>query len=140
MCGWVALRWLLCRRTLDLGARSHAYYLGSGRLLLALLARSSRDALAPMMACTTARCGAARGMPRAAAVRSIVTALAHRGLGLMLYAGARRGAVRCAAWPAEGGGCEAATVLARRGLRWLVGWRAPRCGAGWRDCYRGRRL
>ena len=47
--------------------------------------------------------------------RKVVTALARHGLGLMLYAGARRGAVRCGAWAAEdgaAGGCEAAIVPA----------------------------
>ena len=55
-----------------------------------------------------------RGGPRNAegGGRKVVAAIARRGLGLMLYAGALRGAVRRGAWAAEDGGCEAAIVPA----------------------------
>ena len=48
--------------------------------------------------------------------------------------------MRGGACAAEEGGCRAAIVLARRGLRWLVGRCAPRCGARRRMCCRRWRL
>ena len=83
-------------------------------------------------------CEAARLLPRAAAVRSPPCSLDAGCVGW--YAGAHHGVVRGGAWAADDGGCEAATALARRGLRWLVRWRAPRCGARRRVGCRGRWL
>ena len=59
------------------------------------------------------------------------------------YAGARHGVARGGTCAASGGGSWAVALLARRGLRWLLRWRAPRCGErrhvcclGWRQLSR----
>ena len=45
------------------------------------------------------------------------------------YAGARHGVARSGTCAASGGGGLAVAALARRGLRWLLSWRASRCDA-----------
>jgi hypothetical protein len=50
------------------------------------------------------------------------------------YAGARHGVARGGTCAASGGGSWTAALLARCGLRWLLRWRAPRCGEGWHMC------
>ena len=59
------------------------------------------------------------------------------------YTGARHGVARGGTCAASGGGSWAVALLARCGLRWLLRWRAPRCGErrhvcclGWRQLSR----
>jgi len=57
------------------------------------------------------------------------------------YAGARHGVARGGTCAASGGSGLAVAAPARRGLRWLLRWRASRCGARWHVCrLRRRRL
>ena len=109
-----------------------SYYTNANGLLLVVLIKRGSAKFSLALACGLARatvwCGVARLLPRVAAVRPPSCSLDAGCAGG--YAGARHGVVRGGAWAAEGGGCEPAVVLARRRLRWLVGWRAPRCGAG----------
>jgi len=55
------------------------------------------------------------------------------------YAGARHNVARGGTYAASGGGGLAVAALARRGERWLLGWRASRCGAGRHMCRLRRR-
>jgi hypothetical protein len=50
-----------------------------------------------------------------------------------------RSVVRGGTYAASGGGGLAVAALARRGQRWLLGWRASRCGAGRHMCRLRRR-
>eukprot|EP00964_Phaeocystis_antarctica_P057276 scaffold33877_cov65-Phaeocystis_antarctica.AAC.1 len=55
------------------------------------------------------------------------------------YAGAHHSVVRGCTCAVSGGGASAVALLARRGLRWLLRWRAPQCGARLHPCSLGRR-
>jgi hypothetical protein len=69
---------------------------------------------------------AARVLPRVAAAEPSPCSLDAGCAGF--YAGARHGVARGGTCAASGGGRWAAALLARCGLRWLLRWRAPRCG------------
>ena len=88
------------------------------------LARSSRAALAPMLARTSVRCEAARVRSQAAALWPSPCSLGAGCAGSS--AGAHLDEVRGCTRAVSGGGALAVALLARRGLRWLLRWRAPR--------------
>ena len=94
-------------------------------------ARSMRAALASTLARATVWREAARVLPRVAAAEPSPRSLDAGCAGF--YAGARHGVARGGTCAASGGGSWAVALLARCGLRWLLCWRAPRCGEGWRQ-------
>ena len=138
---WLArrgLRWLLRWRAPQCGARLHLCRLRRRRLFRRL-AHSSRAALASRLARTTVWCEAAPVQSRAAAPRPLFSSLVAGCAGS--YAGAHHSVVRGCTCAVSGGDAFAAAPLARRGLRWLLRWRAPRCGARLHPCsLRRRRL
>ena len=86
-------------------------------------ARSSRAALAPTLARTSVRCETARLQSQAAALWPSPCSLVAGCAGS--YAGAHLCKVRGCTCAVLGGGALAVAVLARRGMRWLLRWRAP---------------
>jgi hypothetical protein len=92
-------------------------------------ARLMRTALASTLARATVWRGGARMLPRVAAAEPSPCSLDAGCAGF--YAGARHGVARGGTCAASGGGSWAVALLARRGLRWLLRWRVPRCGE-WR--------
>jgi hypothetical protein len=101
-------------------------------------ARSMRAALASTLARATVWREAARVLPRVAIAGPSPCSLNAGCAGF--YAGARHGVARGGTCAASGGNSWAVALLARRGLRWLLRWRAPRCGErrhvcclGWRQ-------
>ena len=100
-------------------------------------AHSSRAALAPTLARTSVRCEAVRVQSQTAALRPSPCPLVAECVGF--YAGAHFGEVRGCTCAVSGGGALAIALLARRGLRWLLRWRAPQCGARLHVCGLRRR-
>merc|ERR1711956_37439 len=100
--------------------------------------RSTRAALASTLADATVWREAAHVLPRAAAAWPSLCSLDAGCVGF--YAGGRHGVARGGTCAASGGGGLAVAVLALRGLRWLLRWRTPRCGARRHMCCLGRRL
>ena len=101
-------------------------------------ARSMRTALASTLARATVWREAARVLPRVAAAGPSPCSLDAGCAGF--YAGARHGVARGGTCAASGGNSWAVALLAQCGLRWLLRWRAPRCGErrhvcclGWRQ-------
>ena len=125
-------------RTPQCGARLHLCSLGRRRLGCRP-ARSSRALLAPTLTRTTVWRKAAPVRSQAAApLPSPSSRFAGRA---GFCAGVHHGVVRGCTRAASGGGASAVAQLARRGLRWLLRWRAPQCGARLHPCSRrGRRL
>eukprot|EP00964_Phaeocystis_antarctica_P149559 scaffold116732_cov33-Phaeocystis_antarctica.AAC.1 len=76
-----------------------------------------------MLARTTVWCEAAPVQSRAAAPQPLLSSLVAGCAGF--YAGAYHSVVRGCTRAVSGGGASAVTLLARRGLRRLLGWRAP---------------
>jgi len=117
-----------------LASTLHAPQCGEGRLVCCLgwrqlgrrPARSMRAALASTLARATVWREAARVPPRVAAAELLPCLLDAGCAGF--YAGARHGVARGGTCTASGGGSWAVALLARSGLRWLLRWRAPRCG------------
>jgi len=130
------MRWLLRWRAPRCGERRHMCCLG-WRQLDCCHARLMRAALASTLACATVWRGAARVLPRVAAAGLLPCSLDAGCAGF--YAGARHGVARGGTCAASGGGSWAAAMLARCGLRWLLRWRAPWCGAGQHMCCLGWR-
>jgi len=104
-------------------------------------ARLTRAALDSTLALATVWREAARVLPRVAAAEPLPCSL-DAGCA-SFHAGARHGVARGGTCAASGGGSWAVAPLARCGLRWLLRWRAPRCGErrhvcclGWRQLSR----
>ena len=112
------LRWHAPRRGARLHVRSHRRRRPGRRPV-----RSSRAALAPTLACTPVRCKTAHVQSQAAALRPSPCSLVAECVGF--YAGAHFGEVRGCTCAVSGGGALAIALLARRGRRWLLRWRAP---------------
>jgi hypothetical protein len=123
------LRQLLRWRASRCGAGRHMCFLRRRRLGRRC-ARSARAAPAPTLARVTA-------WREAAAARPPLRPLGAGCAGS--YAGARHNVARGGTYAASGGGGLAVAALARRGQRWLLGWRASRCGAGRHMCRLRRR-
>ena len=119
------LRWLLRWRAPRCGEGRHVCCLG-WRQLSRRPARSTRAALASTLARATVWRGAARVLPRVAAAGPSPCSLDAGCAGF--YAGARHGVARGGTCAASGGNSWAVALLAQCGLRWLLRWRAPRCG------------
>jgi len=121
------LRWLLRWRAPRCGERWHMCCLG-WRQLSCCPACSMRAALASTLARATVWREAAHVLPRVAAAELLPCSLDASCAGF--YAGARHGVARGGTCAASGSGSWAVALLARCGLRWLLRWRAPRCGEG----------
>jgi len=117
---------LLCWRASRCGGGRHMCRLRRRRLGRCC-ARSTRAAPAPTLARVTVLRGAAHVLPQAAAASLSLRSLSAGCSGF--YAGARHGVARGGTCAGSGGGGLAVAALARRGLRWLLHWRASRCGA-----------
>ena len=114
-------RRLLGWRALRCGAGRHVCRLRERRLGRCC-ARSARAAPAPTLARVTVWRGAAHVSPQAAAAWPSLRSLDAGSAGF--YAGTRHGVARGGTCAASGSGGFAVAALARRGLRWLLGWRA----------------
>merc|ERR1712194_233962 len=116
-------------RARQCGARLHFCAVSGGGASAPRPARSSRAALAPTLVRTTVWCEAAPlyGLRRRCFCPSPCSLVAG---GAGSYAGAHHGVVRgCTSVQAQAAVLLPLALLARRGLRWLLRWRAPRCGA-----------